>query len=76
MELRDILRFPASFWLVTVACLAYYAAVMPFVSLAQVYFRKKFQFGAHAANFISGLVYMISVVASPVLGFLVDKTGR
>ena len=57
-------------------CLAYYVAIFPFISLGQVFFMKKFLFDAKSANFITGLIYLISAPASPLLGFLIDKTGR
>ena len=37
---------------------------------------KKFGLTPHNANFITGLIYLISAFASPVFGILIDKTGR
>ena len=37
---------------------------------------KKFGYDAANANFITGLIYLISAPASPVLGLLIDRTGR
>ena len=37
---------------------------------------KKYAFSSANANFITGLVYLISAFASPVLGFAIDKIGR
>ncbi len=76
VRVQDVFSFPAAFWLLSVACLAYYVAIFPFISLGQVFFIKKFQFDAHSANFITGLIYLISAPASPVLGLLIDKTGH
>ena len=76
VNLRDIASFPLSFWLLSIVCLAYYVAIFPFISLGQVFFQKKFEFSAAQANFINGLIYLISAPASPVLGILIDKTGR
>lgn len=42
----------------------------------QVFFMKKFGMEAKSANFITGLIYLISAPASPLLGLLIDKTGR
>ena len=33
-------------------------------------------FEEEAANFLVGLVYLVSAVASPALGWLLDRTGR
>ncbi|TRY77914.1 hypothetical protein TCAL_07172 [Tigriopus californicus] len=72
----DVLTFPPTFWLLSIVCLAYYVAIFPFISLGQVFFIKKYGFEAKSANFITGLIYLISAPASPVLGFLIDKTAR
>ena len=37
---------------------------------------KKFALTPHSANFITGLIYLISAFASPAFGILIDKTGR
>eukprot|EP00093_Oithona_nana_P014307 14307.XXX_1090838_1092743_1 [CDS] Oithona nana genome sequencing. len=73
---RDVLSFPTSFWLLSIVCLAYYVAIFPFISLGQVFFMKKFDFSSSNANFITGLIYLLSAPASPILGILIDKTGR
>eukprot|EP00095_Tigriopus_kingsejongensis_P003253 maker-scaffold69_size418775-snap-gene-2.22 protein:Tk03253 transcript:maker-scaffold69_size418775-snap-gene-2.22-mRNA-1 annotation:"hypothetical protein DAPPUDRAFT_59685" len=76
VRFSDVLTFPPSFWLVSVICLAYYVAIFPFISLGQVFFIKKYGLEAKSANFITGLIYLISAPASPVLGLLIDRTGR
>ncbi len=73
---KDIVNFPATFWLLCIVALAYYGAIFPFISLGQVFFIKKFSLTAKSANFITGLIYLISAPASPILGYLIDKTGR
>lgn len=37
---------------------------------------QKYDFSAEDANFITSLVYIISAIASPLFGFVIDKTGR
>jgi len=76
VRLKDVISFPLAFWLLSVICLAYYVAIFPFISLGQVFFMKKFDFSSSNANFITGLIYLISAPVSPVLGILIDKTGR
>jgi len=76
VRLKDVIGFPLSFWLLSVICLAYYVAIFPFVSLGVPFFQKKFEFTQKNANFIASLPYLISAPASPVLGILIDKTGR
>eukprot|EP00088_Acartia_fossae_P043034 TRINITY_DN4526_c0_g1_i11.p1 TRINITY_DN4526_c0_g1~~TRINITY_DN4526_c0_g1_i11.p1 ORF type:complete len:594 (+),score=70.30 TRINITY_DN4526_c0_g1_i11:122-1903(+) len=76
VKITDVKDFPISFWLLCMACLAYYGAIFPFVSLAKDFFKVKFHMDGDSANFITGLIYLVSAPASPLLGLLLDKTGR
>jgi len=76
IRLADIRAFPAAFWLLSVACLAYYGSLFPFISLAQDFFMAQFGFTSQQANNITSMVYLVSAPASPVVGVLVDKAGR
>lgn len=37
---------------------------------------QKYDFGPEEANHINSMVYIISAIASPLFGFVIDKTGR
>jgi len=76
VKITDVKDFPLSFWFLCLACLAYYGAIFPFVSLAKDFFKKEFGMDGDSANFITGLIYLVSAPASPLLGLLMDKTGR
>lgn len=76
IRLWDVKDFPLSFWLISVICVAYYVAVFPFVGLGLVFFEMKYDMSPTSATAVNSLVYIISAVASPVFGFLIDKTGR
>ncbi|EGD80621.1 major facilitator superfamily transporter domain-containing protein 1 [Salpingoeca rosetta] len=76
IQLKDILDFPVSFWLMCVICVAYYVAVFPFIGLALTFYQQKWGLIQSTASTINSLVYVISAVASPAFGYLVDKTGR
>jgi len=41
-----------------------------------VFFERKFEFSPSNANTVNSIVYIISAVASPLLGLLVDKVGK
>jgi len=75
-KISDVKSFPVAFWFLCIACLAYYGAIFPFVSLAQDFFKTKWGFTSQEANKIIGLVYLVSAPASPALGLVLDKTGR
>lgn len=37
---------------------------------------QKYDFSPDEANHVTSLVYIISAVASPLFGYVIDKTGR
>ncbi|PAA71267.1 hypothetical protein BOX15_Mlig023589g1 [Macrostomum lignano] len=76
IELRDITRFPLPVWLLCIICVAYYVSVFPFISLGEVFFLRRYQTSPDAADAITSLPYIVSAVASPICGFLIDRTGR
>ncbi|KAG8195769.1 hypothetical protein JTE90_004776 [Oedothorax gibbosus] len=76
IRLSDIKDFPATFWVITIICVAYYAAIFPFIGLGSVFFARKYHLDHDTANSVDSIVYLISAGASPLLGLLVDKTGR
>eukprot|EP00096_Caligus_rogercresseyi_P009430 TRINITY_DN3206_c0_g1_i1.p1 TRINITY_DN3206_c0_g1~~TRINITY_DN3206_c0_g1_i1.p1 ORF type:complete len:494 (-),score=137.22 TRINITY_DN3206_c0_g1_i1:197-1678(-) len=76
ISLKDIATFPTNFWLLSIVCVTYYVTVFPFVSLAQVFLMKKYGLADQEANVLTGLVYLISAFASPILGLIIDKVGR
>ena len=47
----------------------------PSLPTHSVFLMDKYQVSSGYANILNSLVYIISAVASPFLGFLVDKTG-
>lgn len=76
VSLKDVKDFKLIFWLVAVICIAYYVAIFPFIALGKVFFERKYEYEPSNANTVNSLVYSISAIASPVLGYLVDRTGK
>lgn len=42
----------------------------------RVFFMRKFDMSGASANIVSSIVYFISTFASPIMGNMVDRTGR
>lgn len=42
----------------------------------RVFFERKYKFSPDAAGFINGVIYIISAFCAPLLGLVIDKTGR
>lgn len=75
VKLTDVKDFKLTFWLVCIICVAFYCAIFPFITIAKDFFQDKFHLSPDDANYLSSIVYVISGVASPVLGLLIDKLG-
>eukprot|EP00106_Octopus_bimaculoides_P023488 XP_014790930.1 PREDICTED: major facilitator superfamily domain-containing protein 1-like [Octopus bimaculoides] len=76
VNIKDVKDFPLTMWLICIICVAYYVTVFPFIGLGLVFFENKFDFDASLAATVNSIVYIISAVASPVSGLIVDKTGK
>lgn len=76
IHFRDILDFPVSLWLIFFICVTYYVAVFPFIGLGPAFIADKFNTSIAYANFVTSLVFIISAVASPLIGVVVDYTGK
>ncbi|XP_072524601.1 lysosomal dipeptide transporter MFSD1 isoform X1 [Salminus brasiliensis] len=76
IRLRDVKDFPFQLWLIFIICVGYYVAIFPFIGLGQVFFIEKFNFTPTQARAVNSIVYIISAPASPLLGLMVDKTGK
>ncbi|XP_037075781.1 LOW QUALITY PROTEIN: major facilitator superfamily domain-containing protein 1-like [Pollicipes pollicipes] len=76
VHITDVKDFPVSFWMLTAICVFYYAAIFPFVSFGQVFFIRKFEMTPAEANSCTGIIYIISLVASPFIGLSIDLAGR
>ncbi|EEB18317.1 transport protein, putative [Pediculus humanus corporis] len=76
IKITDVKDFPGSFWMISVVCISYYSAVLPFIALGKVFFERKFDFQPNEANQVNSIVYIISAFLSPLMGFIVDKTGK
>ncbi|XP_061829000.1 lysosomal dipeptide transporter MFSD1 isoform X2 [Nerophis lumbriciformis] len=76
VKLTDVKDFPLPLWIIFIICVCYYVAIFPFIGLGQVFFIQKFNFSPAEARAVNSIVYIISAPASPVLGFMVDKTGK
>ncbi|VDK38856.1 unnamed protein product [Taenia asiatica] len=75
IKLRDIFHFPAPIWLICIICVAYYVTVFPFISLGLVFFKHKYGLEASEAAAVNSLVFVVSAVASPLVGAMVAWIG-
>jgi MFS family permease len=90
LDLRQMLRFNASYWYVVILCFTFYSAIFPFRTFAIDFFTNKILAGmggvsaseslrvlAHEkAGFFNSLLPFSAMIATPLFGLLVDKVGK
>jgi MFS family permease len=90
LDLRQMLRFNASYWYVVILCFTFYSAIFPFRTFAIDFFTNKILAGmggvsaseslrvlAHEkAGFFNSLLPFSAMIATPLCGLLVDKVGK
>ncbi len=90
LDLRQILHFNISYWLVVGICLSFYTAIFPFRTFSIDFFTNKIlamhggisaseavRVLAHKrAGMFTSLLPLSSMVATPLLGLLSDKIGK
>jgi len=75
-QIKDVLHFPPSLWLIYFICVFYYIGVFTLISVSgQPYFIAVFRFAKEDSGSILGLTYLMSVILAPIMGFGVGKLG-
>jgi len=76
-NIRDILKFPISLWLLYGICVSYYVGVFVLISISGgPFLRTNYGLNQEDASSILGIPYSMSAVLAAVMGFTVDKFGR
>lgn len=75
ISLTDVKDFPLSMWLLVFICVAFYIGVFVFVQNGSTFFQTKWGFSLEKADSVLSIISTFSAVASPFLGFGVDKIG-
>lgn len=76
IELSSILKFPMTFWMLTLSCLTVYCAVLPFNNIASKFIKEKFSVDNTTANELMLVTYLTAGCLAPFLGAAIDKVGR
>ena len=78
MENRSLLTKINSnleFWLLAGICFLYFGAVTPFIGIAEMWFQVIYGFSQSEASFLNSIIFILSMVLSPVFGFIIDRVG-
>jgi MFS family permease len=74
---HDFARFRTAFWYLFALCVVWYAVVFAFRSTFSIkYFQHAHGLDLAAAGAINGYIYLAALFATPLLGWLSDRTQR
>lgn len=80
--LRDIFKFNASFWFISLLCVTFYSAVFPFQTFAVKFFIENHLYALPESiarsmgGFLSSLLILSTMILTPLFGLLADKIGK
>ncbi len=74
---RHLLTFRVEYWLLVGTCVAFYSVIFPFRSTFAIKYLQEAQgLTLEAASTLNSYVFLAAVFATPVFGFILDRTGR
>jgi MFS family permease len=76
VSLKDVFKFKLPYWLLTGSCVVTYMSIFPYLQIVSDLIQKKYGLDSTDAGRLFGVPYLISAVASPLLGALIDKIGK
>jgi MFS family permease len=74
--IRDVFKLNSAFWFISILCVTFYSAIFPFTNHAPRFLQMKFGMSAARGGQYTSYIMIASMIATPLLGLLVDKFGR
>ena len=72
----DLFKFGASYWYIVALCIVFYSAIFPFQTFAVKFFIEAHHTSREAGGFLSSILTLFAMFATPLFGLLVDKVGK
>jgi len=72
----DLGKFSRSYWWVVALCITFYSAIFPFQTFAVKFFQEAHHTTREQGGFLSSMLTMFAMIATPLFGLLVDRVGR
>ncbi|MDD8018195.1 MAG: MFS transporter [Bacteroidota bacterium] len=72
----DILKFGTSYWYIVALCITFYSAIFPFQTFAVKFFIEAHGTSREMGGFLSSMLTLFAMVATPLFGLMVDKIGK
>lgn len=72
----DIWKFGMSYWYIVALCITFYSAIFPFQTFAVKFFIEAHGTSREMGGFLSSMLTLFAMIATPLFGLLVDKIGK
>ncbi|MBI2956074.1 MAG: MFS transporter [Acidobacteria bacterium] len=76
LVLTDLVKFNPSFWLITALCVGFYSVIFPFRSFAIKFFIEAHGAARDFAGQLNSVLPFAAMIATPLIGLLVDRIGK
>ena len=76
IALSDVKNFNLFFWLILLNSFLIYSVLTTFLSNANDFLVEQFHMKEIEAGNLVSIIYTVSMIASPVIGFFIDRIGR
>jgi MFS family permease len=73
---KDLFGFGKSYWYIVLLCITFYSAIFPFQTFAVKFFIEAHGTTREFGGFLSSMLTLFAMIATPLFGLLVDKVGR
>jgi MFS family permease len=74
--LADLFKFGVSYWYIVALCITFYSAIFPFQTFAVKYFMEAHGTSREFGGFLSSMLTLFAMIATPLFGLLVDRVGK
>jgi predicted MFS family arabinose efflux permease len=72
----DLFKFGVSYWYIIALCVTFYSAIFPFQTFAVKFFMEAHGTSREFGGFLSSMLTLFAMVATPLFGLLVDRVGK
>ncbi len=73
---KDLFNFGVSYWYIVGLCIVFYSGIFPFQTFAVKFFMDAHGTSREQGGFISSMLTLFAMIATPLFGLLVDKVGK
>ena len=75
-RLRQAVKLPLAFWVISFLCVTYYSAIFPFQAAATDFFTERYGLSNVAAARLGGTIILIAMFSTWVFGAIIDRVGK